>query len=197
MVVGLTGGIGSGKSTILNFFSKLDGVVVYMADKEAKKLMNTSDEIKNKLIEKFGSDVYTSEGLNRAYLANIVFENKEKLLELTQIVHPVVRKHFLKFVAENTSEKGYIVYENAILFENLGDAFCDVVVTVTAPENIRIERVMKRDNVTKEAVKNRIDNQWSETKKIIQSHYVIDNILLEDSEKSILEIHQKLTERFR
>lgn len=197
MIVGLTGGIGSGKSTILNFFSKLDDVVVYMADKEAKKLMNTSDEIKNKLIEKFGSDVYTHEGLNRGYLANIVFEDKERLLELNKIVHPVVQQHFFKFVMENTREKGYIVYENAILFENSGDAFCDVIITVTAPEDIRIERVMKRDSVTKEAVKNRINNQWSEAKKIIQSHYIINNIFLEEVEENILEIHQKLTERLR
>ncbi|CAM1350801.1 dephospho-CoA kinase [Tenacibaculum ascidiaceicola] len=194
MVVGLTGGIGSGKSTIVKMFSEFENIAIYIADDEAKKLMVTSPKIKTQLITEFGEQVYINNKLNRAYLASIVFNNKEKLAILNAIVHPVVNEHLQNFIKEN-SNKNYILYENAILFENGSDSFCDKVITVTAPENIRIDRVIKRDNSTIENVKNRIKNQWNETKKTLQSNYLIENLTLTNSKEQVLKIHNSLTKK--
>ncbi|XRE42304.1 Dephospho-CoA kinase [Tenacibaculum discolor] len=194
MVVGLTGGIGSGKSTIVKMFSEFENIAIYIADDEAKKLMVTSPKIKNQLIAEFGKQVYINNELNRPYLASIVFNNKEKLTILNNIVHPVVNEHLQNFIKKN-SNKEYILYENAILFENGSDSFCDKIITVTAPENIRIDRVMKRDNSTIKDVKNRIKNQWSETKKTLQSNYLIENLTLTNSKEQVLKIHNSLTKK--
>mgnify|MGYP000430426537 CR=1 FL=1 len=196
MVVGLTGGIGSGKSTILKMFSEFENIAVYIADEEAKKLMNSSNKIKSQLINEFGKETYVNNQLNREYLANIVFKDKEKLTLLNTIVHPVVNEHLQSFINQN-SEKEYILYENAILFENGSNAICNKIITVTAPENIRIERVLKRDNSNIEAVKNRIKNQWSQTKKTLQSHYVIENLTLTKSKAQVLTIHNNLTKKHK
>lgn len=194
MVVGITGGIGSGKSTVVNFFSEFKSIAIYLADDEAKKLMNTSEEIREKLIAEFSSEVYQNNELNRLFLANIVFKNKEKLAVLNSIVHPVVHRHLSDFIQKH-QEKDYILYENAILFENGSDAICDKIITVTAPEEIRIDRVVKRDQTSREAVKNRINNQWSDAKKILQSHYIVENLELSKTKAQVLEIHKKLTKR--
>ena len=192
MVVGLTGGIGSGKSTVANMFAHFSDVAIYNADLEARNLMNTSPEIKEKLINEFGVEVYKNNELNRPYLANIVFKNKEKLATLNALVHPVVHKHLKDFIERNAS-KSYILYENAILFENKSHLFCDKIITVTAPLDTRIQRVIKRDNTSYEEVKNRIENQWNDAKKILQSHYIIQNSKLEDTEKEVFKIHNFLT----
>lgn len=192
MVIGITGGIGSGKSTIVKMFSQFKNIAIYTADNEAKKLMNASEEIKIQLISIFGEEVYKNNQLNRPYLANIVFNNKQKLTILNSIVHPVVNDHFQDFISEN-SKKDYILYENAILFENGSNTFCDKIITVTAPENIRVQRILKRDNTTIEAVKNRIKNQWDQEKKTLQSHYIIENLTLTKSQQETLRIHNILT----
>ncbi|OCK42872.1 dephospho-CoA kinase [Tenacibaculum soleae] len=192
MVIGITGGIGSGKSTIVKMFSQFKNIAIYTADNEAKKLMNASEEIKIQLISIFGEEVYKNNQLNRPYLANIVFNNKQKLTILNSIVHPVVNDHFQDFISEN-SKKDYILYENAILFENGSNTFCDKIITVTAPENIRVQRILKRDNTTIEAVKNRIKNQWGQEKKTLQSHYIIENLTLTKSQQETLRIHNILT----
>nr|WP_299135406.1 dephospho-CoA kinase [uncultured Tenacibaculum sp.] len=192
MVIGLTGGIGSGKSTVAKLFSKFNNIAIYNADLEAKKLMNTSSEIKNKLIKEFSNEVYKSNQLNRPFLANIVFNNNERLNSLNSIVHPVVHNHLNNFIKINNN-KEYILYENAILFENKSNLFCDKIITVTAPIKTRIQRVIKRDNSTYEDVEKRINNQWKDSKKIIQSHYVIHNLSLNETEKEISRIHNFLT----
>ncbi len=192
MVVGITGGIGSGKSTVVKMFSQFKDIAIYIADDEAKNLMNSSNEIKTKLISEFGNDTYKNNQLNRPYLADIVFKNKEKLTVLNTIVHPIVNNHLQDFIKQNSNKK-YILYENAILFENGSNSFCDKIITVTAPEDLRIQRVKKRDNSTIEAIKNRIKNQWSQNKKTLQSHYVIKNIILSDTEAQVLKIHNYLT----
>ncbi|WP_299123381.1 dephospho-CoA kinase [uncultured Tenacibaculum sp.] len=192
MVVGLTGGIGSGKSTILKMFSKFENIAVYIADEEAKKLMTSSSEIKSQLITEFGEETYQNNQLNRQYLANIVFKDKSKLAKLNSIVHPVVHKHLQNFIHSN-SKKKYILYENAILFENGSNHICDKIITVTAPENIRIQRVLKRDNSNIEDVKNRMKNQWNQTKKTLQSHYIIENLTISKSNEQVLKIHNNLT----
>ncbi|MDO6743642.1 dephospho-CoA kinase [Tenacibaculum soleae] len=196
MVIGITGGIGSGKSTIVKMFSQFKNIAIYIADNEAKKLMNASEEIKTQLISIFGEEVYKNNQLNRPYLANIVFNNKQKLTILNSIVHPVVNDHFQDFISEN-SKKDYILYENAILFENGSNTFCDKIITVTAPENIRIQRILKRDNTTIEAVKNRIKNQWDQVKKTLQSHYIIENLTLTKSQEETLRIHNILTKKIK
>lgn len=194
MVVGITGGIGSGKSTVVNFFLELGNIAVYLADDEAKKLMNTLPVIKEKLIAEFSAEVYKNDKLNRSFLANIVFSNKKKLELLNSIVHPEVYKHLQDFIQKN-KDKDYVLYENAILFENGSDEFCDKIITVTAPKELRIERVIKRDKSTREAVEKRMANQWKEIKKTQQSHYVIQNIEFEDTKAQVCDIHNKLTKR--
>ncbi len=191
MVIGLTGGIGSGKSTVAKLFSKFNNIAIYNADLEAKNLMNTSTEIKSKLIKEFSQEVYQDNQLNRPFLANIVFSNNKKLKILNNIVHPIVYKHLNDFIKENTNKD--ILYENAILFENKSNLFCDKIITVTAPIKTRIQRVIKRDNSSYEDVEKRINNQWKDSKKIMQSNYVIHNLSLDETEKEISRIHNFLT----
>ena len=116
MIVGLTGGIGSGKSTVAKMFAEQNNVAIYIADKEAKELVNSSKTIKTKIIDEFGDKAYNKNILNREYISNIVFKNPEKLQKLNKIIHPEVRNHFLNFKKINVN-KSYIVYEAAILFE--------------------------------------------------------------------------------
>lgn len=194
MVVGITGGIGSGKSTVVKLFSTFKDVAIYLADDRAKELMNTSEEIKKKIIDEFSEKAYVNNELNRSFIANIVFNNKAKLAILNAIVHPVVSKDLQNFI-EKQKNKTYVLYENAILFENGSDAICDKVITVTAPEKLRISRVIKRDNTTKEAVKKRISNQWNDDKKELQSNYIIENIDLSLTKIEVGKIHKKLTKK--
>lgn len=192
MVIGITGGIGSGKSTVVKMFAELGNIAVYYADDEAKKLINTSSEIREKLTKEFTEEAFVNNQLNRPFIANIVFNDKQKLTVLNAIVHPVVKKHLINFIEEHQN-KDYILYENAILFENGSDAICDKIITVTAPKNIKIERVVKRDKVTKEAVESRMKNQWSDEKKVFLSNYVIKNTEKTATKEQVLRIHKNIT----
>jgi len=196
MIVGLTGGIGSGKTTVVNFFKEFANIAVYIADIEAIKLMNSSEIIKSKLIKAFGKNSYKNNALNRSFIADIVFKDKEQLKILNSIVHPEVGTHFQEFVLKNT-HKNYVLYETAILFENTSNLFCDFIITVTAPLDTRIQRVILRDNTTQKAVLNRINNQWKEDKKILQSHYIIHNISLKNTKSQVNDIHNILTVKQR
>lgn len=191
MVVGITGGIGSGKSTVVKLFSAFENIAIYTADTEAKKLMNTSKIIKDKLIAEFSKQVYKQGELNRPFLANIVFNSKEKLAKLNAIVHPLVHQHFKNFITQNKN-KAYILYENAILFENGSDKLCNKIITVTAPKKVRIKRVIERDMTTYDEVNKRIENQWKEEKKMLLSNYIIQNTNLCLTELKVTEIHTKL-----
>ena len=193
-IVGLTGGIGSGKTTVANIFAEFDNVAVYNADFEAKQLMNSSDLIKSKILLLFGQESYLNNQLNRAYIADIVFKNKDKLQALNAIVHPAVKNHFQEFVNHHKS-KAYILYENAILFESKSNLNCDVIITVYTPKSIRIQRTMNRDSSSKEEVENRINNQWLEDKKLLQSHYIIYNFNKEETLSQVVEIHNILTKK--
>ena len=192
MIVGLTGGIGSGKTTVLNYFKEFENVAVYIADVEAKSLMINSPIIKEKLINAFGEQAFVNNNLNRVFISNIVFKNKQKLHVLNAIVHPEVANHFKNFVLEN-KDKSYVLYENAILFETKNDQFCDCVITVFAALEKRISRIIKRDQTTREAVLDRIENQFSDQKKILQSHYIIENTSLLQTKETIHRIHNFLT----
>ena len=194
MVVGLTGGIGSGKSTILKRFNALSDIAVYNADVEAKKLMNTSPIIKSKLIGLFGDAAYMDNQLNRSFIASVVFSDKEKLEKLNAIVHPEVYDHLNSFIEENRS-KDYVLYENAILFENKSDVFCDYIITVIAHEKIRIDRVVARDGISRQEVEKRINNQWLGAKKALLSNYVIINEDLKTLDSQIVKIHNNLTKK--
>ncbi len=193
-IVGLTGGIGSGKTTVANMFAKFDNVAIYIADKEAKLLMQTSLFIKEKIIEEFGYESFVENQLNRKFIADLVFKNKEKLKKLNAIVHPEVRKHFQEFI-KNNADKSYIIYEAAILFESKSDALCDVIITVYVDESIKINRVLKRDNTSKEEVLSRIKNQLSDTHKKLQSNYIIYNKDLNETASQVQEIHNILTQK--
>ena len=148
MIVGLTGGIGSGKTTVAEVFKKLDSVAVYIADIEARKIMNSSEVIRIQLLQAFGKETYKNNELNRQYLANTVFESKEKLTILNNIVHPEVKKHFLDFATRN-ADKAYVLYESAILFESNSSEQCDFIISVFLDKEERIKRVLDRDKTTK------------------------------------------------
>ena len=192
MIVGLTGGIGSGKSTVAKIFKKNTNVAVYIADDEAKELMNSSKIIKEKLIAHFGEKSYLNGQLNRKYISDIVFDNKEKLKELNSIVHPEVKKHFQDFLKLN-KDKLYVLYENAILFETENNKFCDFIISVNVDIETRIQRIIKRDSCSRNDVLNRINNQWKEDKKLLQSHYLIYNNKMENINIQVVRIHNILT----
>ncbi|MFT6192504.1 MAG: dephospho-CoA kinase [Polaribacter sp.] len=194
MIVGLTGGIGSGKTTVAKFFSEFKNIAIYTADLEAKKLMNSSKIIKDNLIKEFGELAFVNQKLNRKYIAEIVFKDKEKLANLNAIVHPEVKINFQEFV-KNNSKKDYIIYENAILFESKSNLICDIIITVFADINTKILRVIDRDSSTKKEVLNRMKNQWQEDKIILQSNYIIYNELLDETKWQVNKIHNILTKK--
>lgn len=163
ITVGITGGIGSGKSTICDFF-KLLGAPVFEADVEAKKLMTCNAEIKTGLIDLFGSSIYTQNGtLDRKKLAGIIFSDKLQLEKVNALVHPIVRSEFRKWTDNQTA--AYVVHEAAILFESGFYKMMDFTILVSAPEDIRIKRVAKRDKVNAEQVKERMNKQWTDEQK--------------------------------
>lgn len=194
MIVGLTGGIGSGKTTVAKFFYKL-GVPIYITDLEAKKLMLTNQDLKNKIIQLLGEEAYCNNQLNRAYIAKEVFTNSEKLQQLNSLVHPVVAKDFLNWY--QVQQTDYVIKESAILFESGSYKNCELIITVTAPIEERVNRVVLRDNTNKNAVKNRIKNQMSDEEKIHQSHFVIHNTHLKDTQDQVAKINTSILNKIR
>jgi len=163
ITVGITGGIGSGKSTICNIF-RLLGAPVFVADVVAKELTNTSPEIKSGLIDLFGSDIYTPNGtINRKKLAGIIFNDKIQLQKVNELIHPVVRAEFLKWAQQQDAP--YVIHEAAILFESGFYKMMDFTILVSAPEEMRIERVSLRDGSSAEEVKERMSKQWNDEQK--------------------------------
>ncbi|MCK5402372.1 MAG: dephospho-CoA kinase [Flavobacteriaceae bacterium] len=189
MIVGLTGGVGSGKTTVAKMFNKI-GIPIYIADLEAKKLMNSSKVIKRKLTQLFGEKAYKEGKLNKPFLANKIFNDKDLLVKMNAIVHPKVRSHFNKWIEKQDTP--YVIKEAAILFENGGYKECDYIITVTASIEDRMQRVILRDNTTIEKVKAIMDNQWSDAEKVKLSHFVIDNNNLYQTENQVKNIHQQL-----
>lgn len=184
-IIGLTGGIGSGKTTIANYFSTL-GIPVYIADDEAKKLMESS-EVKDSIKEKFGESIFDNTILNRAKLAEIVFADSGKLDQLNAIVHPAVRNHFKKWLL-NHEASPFVIYEAAILFESGNYKNCDHIITVTAPLESRIQRVIDRDKTNREQVLKRINAQWNDEQRISKSNFIIDNRNIETAKLKVEEI---------
>jgi dephospho-CoA kinase len=188
-IIGLTGGIGSGKTTIAKHFASL-GIPVYIADDDAKKLMDNS-EIIAKLQAVFGNEIIENQKIDRKALAQIVFQNPKKLKILNSIIHPAVKKHFTDWLSTYKNHP-IIIKEAAILFESGSYKDCDSIITVTSPLEERVNRVMKRDNASRESILDRINNQWTDEQRISKSDYVIINISVNEALKQAEEILKKL-----
>jgi dephospho-CoA kinase len=172
--IGITGGIGSGKTTVCEIF-KLLGVPVFHADDEAKNLQNNDLHIKELLIKLFGRHIYSPDGmLDRKKLAGLIFNDSDALAKVNSIIHPAVRKCFLKWI-DNHQDAYYILYEAAILLESRYASDFERTILVLADEKVRIERVIKRDHVSEELVKQRINNQMPEAEKIKMVDFIIEN----------------------
>jgi dephospho-CoA kinase len=178
--IGITGGIGSGKSTVCKVFSVLS-IPVFNADEEARRLMQEDKNLVEKIKKLFGEEAYLNEKLNRAKIAAMVFENKDLLEKLNALVHPAVGKEFTRWAAKHTDQP-YIIKEAAILFESNAHRGLDYVIAVSAPEKLRIERIMQRDSISEEQVRQRMRNQWPERKKVQLADFVVVN----DDKKMVL-----------
>ncbi len=189
--IGITGGIGSGKTTASKVFELL-GVPVYYSDEESKQLLYNDETIKEKVVALFGNSVLNILGdIDRKALGTIVFKDKEKLQQLNAILHPAVALHFTEW-AKTKSNENYILKEAAILFESGANKQVEKVITVSAPEDLKIKRAMHRDTISKEQVEQRMKNQMSDEEKIKLSQFVIYN----DEEQllipQIIKIHKAL-----
>jgi len=188
-IIGLTGGIGSGKSTVSRLF-EIMGIPVYIADTESKRLTESSPVIREKLIERFGAGLYAERKLNKALLASLIFENDDNRNYVNSVIHPVVRMDFEQWIAQH-AQFPILVIEAAILFESGFAGSVDVSVTVAAPEELRIRRVELREGWSRESILARIQSQLSEEEKIRRSGYVIYN----DGERALIPQVEELVER--
>ena len=171
--VGLTGGIGSGKSTVSKILIN-EGFSVYNSDDRAKWLMNNDDNLKSNIISIFGDKAYLKEFLNREYISSKVFNDSSKLKELNNLVHPLVAIDYENWLSHQNS-KDFVFKEAAILIESGAFKEMDKIIVVSCPEKIRLERVLKRDGNSSESVKKRMQNQISEAEKIKYADFVINN----------------------
>lgn len=171
-IIGLTGGIGSGKTTIANHFLAV-GIPVYIADDEARRIMQSKGIIAE-IKKNFGTAIFKNDILNREMLSRIVFNDPEELKKLNAIIHPVVKKDFTDWVLKHNTSP-FVIYETAILFESESYKDCDIIITVTAPLESRIQRVIQRDNTTRDNVLRRINLQWNDDQRIEKSDFIIEN----------------------
>lgn len=189
MIVGLTGGIGSGKTTVAKLFHEL-GVPIYVSDIKAKKLMVTNAKLITEIKALLGDEAYDGNELNRAYISEKVFKNKNLLNQLNALVHPAVANDFIKWEAEQNSP--YVIKESAILFESGSYKNCDLIITVTAPLEVRVGRVVLRDKVTRKQVLHRVMNQSTDDDKIDRSNFIINNITFDGTEEQVAKIHRQI-----
>jgi len=189
--VGLTGGIGAGKSIVSKIFNNL-GIKIYDSDYQAKLLYLTDNSLKFELVQEFGEKVYTTEGvLNKKYLAEIVFNDKNRLAKLNHMVHPRVIIHFENWINEQ-KENPYIIKEAAILFDSGANNYTDKIIVVIAPEDIRIRRIIVRDNILRSEVIKRMKNQLPQEKIVKKANYVIVNNGIQPVLPQVLFIHHEL-----
>jgi len=171
-VIGLTGGIGAGKSTVSKLFEEM-GIPVYYADDEAKKIMTENETVKKQIIELLGDAAYEGNKLNTRYISGIVFDNPTMLQKLEEIVHPQVRKDFGQWVKKQNAD--YVMVENAILHKSGMDQLVDYIIWITAPEEIRLKRLQQRDKKNKGELKKIMQNQIEEKKLLKNNFFVINN----------------------
>lgn len=188
-VIGLTGGIGSGKTTVAGFFKEL-GIPVYIADDAGKNLMETNEKVRSSVISLLGPEAYRADMPDRKYIASKVFASAEKLEKLNQIIHPAVAAHFEKWKQEQ--EAPYVIYEAAILFEAGGYKKCDAVILVTATFNERVSRLKKRDNSSLEEIEARMQHQWTDEKKLALADFEIKNNDLSSTRIQVRNLHEIL-----
>ena len=187
--VAITGGIGTGKTTISNMFSD-KGVPAFNSDEIAKEIMNTNSLLKNEIVTAFGDKVYDKNRLNKEYLSDAIFNNETLLKKINAIVHPYVADEFNSWIEEQDSK--YIIYESAIIFENQVEDFFYKIICVTASEEDVISRVMKRNNFSVDKIKSIINKQLPNDAKIQKSDYVIENINISKLSDKVLEIHNDI-----
>ncbi len=186
--IGITGGIGSGKSTVCSLFQVL-GIPVYNADNEAKNLMVNDIALKNNIINLMGPETYINGELNREFIASKVFKDTDLLKKLNDIVHPAVKKNF---IAWSESQKApYVIYEAALMIESGSYKLMDKIIVVAAPMKLRIARVCLRDNASIEKVKERINNQLTQKNMLKYSDHVITNDGKKSLIKQVIELHLK------
>lgn len=192
--VGVTGGIGSGKSTVSRFFSAL-GVPVYDSDQRAKSLMQYDDSIRSKIKIEFGDNAYHKNELNRSYLAEIVFKNESKLKQLNAIVHPVVKTDFINWLSQNSNAK-LIIKEAAIMIESGAYKDLDKLIVVNASRNQKIKWIKQRDQLSLEDIKNRIQNQLSDEIRNQYADFIIENNSgKKELKQQVLSIYNKLIDQ--
>jgi len=189
--VGLTGGIGSGKSTAARIFGVL-GIPVYYADAEAKRLMNDNLELKAEIKKIFGDNAYSNGGLDRKHISSIAFSDPAKLALLNAAVHPVIKKYAEAWMQSQTTP--YAIHEAALIFEAKVNERLDYVIGVSSPEELRIQRAMERDSVSREEVLKRMSGQLDEKMKMSKCDFVLINDEKELLIPQVLELHQKLIE---
>lgn len=187
--VGLTGGIGSGKSTVAKIFSVL-GIPVYYADIEAKRLMNEDPDLKKNIIDVFGETAYMNDQLNRSYISSIVFNQPERLKLLNELVHPVTKKDGEAWIERQTTP--YAIHEAALIFEANVNEKLDYVIGVSSPIELRVKRAMDRDNVTAEEVKKRMSRQMNEEIKMSKCDFILYNDEKQLLIPQVISLHEQL-----
>ena len=188
-ILGLTGGIGSGKTAVSKMFNALD-VPVYNADKAAKILMQSSKDLKHKIKQLLGKDAYKQNQLNKAFISEKIFNNKALLTQINALVHPEVALDFNSWLSMQNSV--YVVKEVAILFETAAEDQFDYILTVTAPESLRIQRIIERDHTPLAKIKAVMSNQLQDSEKTAKSDFVILNIDLDSTKKQVYDIHNRI-----
>lgn len=186
--IGLTGGIGSGKSTVLRIFSIL-GVPCYIADVRSKELLDQNDLLKEKLIETFGP-IYKGSKIDRKAFANIIFKDESKRKFANQLIHPFVREDYTTWLSKQNA--AYVIQEAAILFETGANKLFDQTILTTAPEDLRIQRIVKRDSISIDEIRDRLASQWKDDQKEFLADHVIINDEKNSLIKQVVKIHHQL-----
>lgn len=187
LTVAITGGMGSGKTTVLNYFKDFN-IPTYIADEEAKGLMQKDEGLIVAIKQNFGEDAYEKNGrLNKSYLADQVFGKPKQLEKLNSLVHPAVRKHFQSWLGKQNSP--YVIYESALIFEHNQQDMFDIMILVTAPKQLRIERIKNRNHWSEKHIQNRMKNQMDDNLKKEHVNFIIENIDKSLIKKETLKIH--------
>ena len=181
-IIGLTGGIGSGKTILAKEFSK-NYIQVYNSDERAKFLMNNSKDLKDSLIKCFGSNTYVDDSLNKTYLSSLIFNDRKSLELMNSIVHPQVEKDFMGWM--KTKDEKYVIYESALIFETGSYKRNDFNILVTSDLSVRINRIMNRDKIDKSLAMLKINNQWKDEKKIPLADYIFVNSTIDENIQTV------------